>query len=200
MQRMGAGFTLLELLVALAVFAIMGAAAYSGLDSVLQTRAAIAAESDRLSELQMAFALLERDIEQAVARPIRDDFGQQQAALIGDSTGSVLLRFTRAGWDNPLRQARANLQRLDYRLEDSQLSRGFWGSLDRGDASAMQSTVLLRDVDTVRMRFLDDADRWQTDWPVRGDTPLVLLPRAVEVTLVLADWGEVTRLFRVIDG
>ena len=101
MRWSNAGFTLLELLVALAVFSIMGAAAYSGLDSVLQTRAAVADQSERLGEVQMAFALLERDIEQIIARPIRDDFGQQQAALIGDNTGTVLLRFTRAGWDNP---------------------------------------------------------------------------------------------------
>ena len=69
------GFTLLELLVALAVFAIMATAAYSGLRSVLFTRAAVEEQSRRLAAVQMAVYRLEQDVEQTLARGIRDEYG-----------------------------------------------------------------------------------------------------------------------------
>jgi len=77
------GFTLLELLVALAVFAIMSIAAYSGLRNVLFTRAAVEEQTRRLAAVQLAVFRLEQDIEQTVPRGIRDEYGEPQAALVG---------------------------------------------------------------------------------------------------------------------
>ena len=77
------GFALFELLVAVAIFAIMGVIAYRSLAAVTSTRAAIAAEAARLGDAQFAIALLERDLRQAAVRPVRDGFGQPQPALQG---------------------------------------------------------------------------------------------------------------------
>ncbi|HYQ90883.1 MAG TPA: type II secretion system minor pseudopilin GspJ [Candidatus Competibacteraceae bacterium] len=197
------GFTLLELLVALAVFAIMAAAAYSSLHNILYTEAAVETESQRLAELQMAFFLLERDIEQAVPRGIRDEYGETQPPLQTGRLLGDLLIFTRAGWDNPLAQPRSSLQRLSYRFEQGQLLRLAWDTLDRGGARKPQSSLLLDGVQDVRVRFLNDEDKWDKEWPPKEAEPKAeseaeqkpKLPRAVEVTVVLNDWGEITRLF-----
>lgn len=193
------GFTLLELLIALAVFAIVATAAYSGLASVLNTRAAVEREATRLSELQLAWFLLERDLEQAAPRPIRDEFGQTRPALESGGLSDALLIFTRAGWDNPLHRPRSTLQRLGYRLHDRQLWRFYWNALDRGNATPPRETVLLDAVQEVRLRFLDSSGDWRDDWPPTtvDDSAAVLLPRAVAVTVLLDDWGEITRLFRL---
>ena len=193
------GFTLLELLVALAVFAIMAAAAYSSLHNILYTEAAVETETRRLAELQMAFFLLERDIEQAVPRGIRDEYGETQPPLQTGRLLGDLLIFTRAGWDNPLGQPRSGLQRLSYRFEQGQLFRLAWNTLDCGGAGKPQSSLLLDGVQDVRVRFLNDEDKWEKEWPPKEEDPEVeqkpKLPRAVEVTVVLNDWGEITRLF-----
>ena len=193
------GFTLLELLVALAVFTIMAAAAYSSLHNILYTEAAVETETQRLAELQMAFFLLERDIEQAVPRGIRDEYGETQPPLQTGRLLGDLLIFTRAGWDNPLAQPRSGLQRLSYRFEQGQLFRLAWDTLDRGGAGKPQSSLLLDGVQDVRVRFLNDEDKWDKEWPPKGEEPEAeqkpKLPRAVEVTVVLNDWGEITRLF-----
>lgn len=197
--RLQHGFTLLELLVALAVFAVMGAAAYSGLRSVLTTRAVVEAEAQRLAEIQLAFHVLEQDITQTLPRGIRDEYGKQEPALKSSGLGGDWLIFTRAGWDNPLVQTRSNLQRLSYRLEQGSLIRRYWTMLDRNGAGESQETVLLDNVREVKARFLNDQDEWQKEWPPTGqdadEDSVNRLPRAVEISLTLGDWGEITRLF-----
>lgn len=200
-KNAAAGFTLLELLVALAVFAVIGIAAYSGLQSVLLTQAAVERQAQRLKQAQMSFLFLERDLEQAVGRRIRDEFGQSQPAFAGDAAGEDMVTFTRAGWDNPLEQPRANLQRLSYRLgEDATLVRRYWNTLDRSGLGEARETVLLNGIRQAAVRFLDERNNWQSEWPPRDSETPVSLPRAVELTLVLDDWGGIVRLFRLPDA
>ena len=193
------GFTLLELLVALAVFAIMATAAYSGLRNVLFTRAAVEEQSRRLAAVQLAVFRLGQDIEQAVPRGIRDEYGEPQAALLGGELADDRLTLTRAGWDNPLGQPRATLQRVAYRLRDGRLWRLHWGVLDRGGLLEPRETLLLERVREFRVRFLD-RDDWRDDWPPPASDEAGAkkdpdaLPRAVEIGLTLEDWGEITRL------
>lgn len=193
------GFTLLELLVALAVFAIMATAAYSGLRNVLFTRAAVEEQSRRLAAVQLAVFRLGQDIEQAVPRGIRDEYGESQAALLGGELADDRLTLTRAGWDNPLGQPRATLQRVAYRLRDGRLWRLHWGVLDRGGLLEPRETLLLERVREFRVRFLD-RDDWRDDWPPPASDEAGAkkdpdaLPRAVEIGLTLEDWGEITRL------
>ena len=197
------GFTLLELLVALAVFAIMAIAAYGGLRNVLFTRAAVEEQSRRLAAVQLAVYRMEQDVEQTLARGIRDEYGDPQPALQGGALASDALTLTRAGWDNPLGQSRATLQRVAYRLREGRLWRLHWQVLDRGGLIEPRETLLLDRVQELKVRFLDADDAWQDDWPPpaasddreTGRHGSVVLPRAVEVSLTLEDWGEITRLF-----
>ena len=201
MNRSIRGFTLLELLVALAVFAIMATAAYSGLRNVLFTRAAVEEQSRRLAAVQLAVYRLEQDVEQTLARGIRDEYGDPQPALHGGALTSDALTLTRAGWDNPLGQSRATLQRVAYRLREGRLWRLHWQVLDRGGLVEPRETLLLDRVREFKVRFLDAEDAWQNDWPLPDDNDeaerrdSAALPRAVEVKLMLEDWGEITRLF-----
>jgi len=194
------GFTLLELLVALAVFSIMAIAAYSGLRNVLYTRAAVEEQNRRLAAVQLAVYRLEQDIEQAAPRGIRDEYGEPQGALLGGKLTDDRLILTRTGWDNPLGQPRANLQRVAYRLRDGRLWRLHWLVLDRGGLNEPRETLLLDRVRDFKARFLDQDD-WRDDWPPSASSSdddrkpdPDRLPRAVEISLTLEDWGEITRL------
>ncbi|MDT8384604.1 MAG: type II secretion system minor pseudopilin GspJ [Gammaproteobacteria bacterium] len=193
------GFTLLELLVALGIFALLAAMSYSGLNSVMLARQVTNQHAERLTQLQMVFLWLGRDVEQAIDRSIRDEYGDLQAAMLGVETGRYQLELTRTGWRNPAGRARSDLQRVAYGLRDGELVRVYWNVLDRAQDSQPLESVLLDGVDKLELRFLDSANNWQTSWPA-GQTGGQAIPgsaRAVEVTLETTAEGRITRLFRV---
>lgn len=195
------GFTLLELLVALAIFAVLSVLAYGGLRNVLDTRAHVAVEAGRLTALQTAFSLMERDIEQTFARSVRDNYGDARPALMGGSAGSAasLLELTRAGYRNPAARARSQLQRVAYQLQEGRLLRLTWQVLDRAPNSEPQQSELLTDVTAAEVLFYDQNLTPQRVWPLpdAGSVAPQALPRAVEVSVEITGWGRVTRLFRV---
>jgi general secretion pathway protein J len=190
------GFTLLELLVALAVFAVMSVMAFGGLRAVLNASESTQASASRLAAVQQAFVVIGRDAEQAQRRPVRDEYGDVQPALrVGSVADRRLFELSRAGWSNPAGHARSTLQRVAYRHEDGTLYRLYWPVLDRAQDSAVQERVLLTGVNAVQVRVLDPDGQWQTDWPpVNGSDAA---PRALEMVLELEDWGEVRRLFLI---
>jgi len=191
----GRGFTLLELLVAMAVFSVMSVLAYGGLRSVLDASQASEVRAERLAELQMAFSVLGRDVEQAIGREIRDEYGDSQPPVrAGPLADGVMLELSRAGWRNPAGAARSTLQRVAYRLEEETLYRHQWLVLDRAQDSAPAEAQLLTGVKDVRLRFLDGELQWHSQWPPLNRTDV--MPKAMEVVLELDEWGEITRLFR----
>lgn len=192
-----AGFTLLELLVAMAVFAVLAVMAYQGLNAVLTNREAVERQADRLRELQTAWLVIGRDIQQAAPRPVRDELGGELASLKGGEGFIPLLEFSRAGYRNPAGLQRSTLERVAYELKLNELSRWRWRVLDRAQDSRPVERVLLTGVRGVALRFLDESREWQATWPPpnREAAEVTRSPRAVEVTLELEDWGRITRLF-----
>lgn len=191
------GFTLLELLVALAIFAVIGAAAYSGLHGLLRQRAELDARARRLVEVRRALDLMALDLFQIVDRPVRDALGRVQPALLGAAVRQPWLEFTRTGWANPRALPRPGLRRIGYDWQGRQLARLDWPVLDRVDASAPTRTPLLDAVTRIDVRFFDPQRGWLPDWPPReaADDPgrAGLLPGAIEFTLELDDFGTLTR-------
>lgn len=194
------GFSLIELLVALAVFAAMAAAAYGGLAEIARARGALADRQDRFAGAVRAVSTLERDLQQAVSRPVRGNArGEQLPALAGTSDR---IELTRLGFANPRAEARSNLERVGYLVSDRKFQRGRFAVLDRAPDSAPVATALLDDVDTLRLRYLGADGIWRDAWPpadLASDSSTAAatnasLPRAVEFRIDVADIGELRRI------
>ena len=196
------GFTLLELLVALAIFTVIGAAAYTGLFAVLEAREATRAESERLAAVQYAVDTFVDDLAQATDRPVRSVQPRQRAPLYAPGPGlQPLLAVTRGGWPNPARLPRSTLGRVEWLLEDRQLLRQTRARPDAPDQIEPVRRRLLERVDDVALRFRDAAGDWSPRWPpLNAPDSIPALPRAVEVTMELADWGEIRRLVALPRG
>jgi len=193
-----AGFTLLELLVALSIFSLVAAMSYNGLKVVLNQQAATEIQADALAELQKVYLLVQRDIEQVVPRPVRDEYGDEQPAL----TGEDALQLTRGGWSNPAGRLRSSLQRVGYAFEDRQLVRYSWAVLDRAQDSEPQRQVLIGDIEEMTIRYLTANNEWEQRWPnplavADGNVPATGLPKAVEITLNHERFGPLLWLFRL---
>ncbi|NIB44469.1 type II secretion system minor pseudopilin GspJ [Pseudomaricurvus alkylphenolicus] len=195
------GFTLLEVMIALSIFAIMGVAAYQLLSGELRTQQALEDISGRRDDWQRGMLRLSNDLRQLTDRSIRDDYGEQEYALQGSSDQMSL---TRNGWPNPLERQRSNLQRIHYRLsEDDQgnpfLGRLYWHSLDRAPGVEPITQKLLPGVENISIRYFDEETReWHSQWPPAnfgfGGGQTYQLPQAVEITLDTLDQGQITRL------
>ncbi len=200
-----AGFTLLEVLVAIAIFALASAMAYGSLDQVLRARDRLEEERGFWQALTLVMLRLEQDIGQARNRGVRDTDGRLLPPLQGqpaDSLGSGApgLELTHGGVLLSGEGLRSDLQRVAYRLEDGVLKRYIWGQLDRAPRSQPIETPLLTGVEEFRARFYDPNGAWTDTWPppATAGTPAGQQPeppRGVEIRLTLTGRGEFTRLF-----
>lgn len=138
------GFTLLELVVALAVFAVLATLAYGSLERLLAARDRLASRAEALGRLQLAYSLLERDCQALVARPVRDELGDPEQPLRRAPDGS--LEITHGAWSNPLDQPRAQVQRVRWQVRNGVLYRDAWPVLDRVPGSRPHSQRVLEDV------------------------------------------------------
>ncbi len=195
--RRGAGFTLLELLIALAIFAVLSTLAYGSLRAALFNREQSLERTEQLARLQMAFLFLGRDLRQVVNRPVRDTWGDSKPP-IHTPQQAYRLEFTRNGWNNPAYTRRSTLQRVAYAVKDGSLIRYSWLMLDRSDEKPTYTQPLLDGVDEFELRFLNRKLKWSKTWPALNqgqEEKQSTLPVAVEVTVELAGWGRIRRLF-----
>ncbi len=194
-HRAAAGFTLIELTVALGVFAVLSVLAYGGLSQVLEARRQVESAAERLTGLQLALTEIGRDVREAVPRRVRDARGDPEPPLRADA-GEDLLSLTTASWPNPAGLPRSNLRRVAYRARGGTLERVAWPVLDRAPDTDPRVEALAPGVRRVAFRFLDGDRLWHEQWPpATGRGSGSALPLAVEVTLELEDWGPVQRLF-----
>ncbi len=185
------GFTLLELLLAISLFALIASTAYLGLNTAIQNQQAANAYAQRTADLQIAVQRLEKDLSQAINRSVRNAFGQREAALLGDAQQ---LTFSRNGGGQISlhKQKRGQIQRLRYRWQAQQLMRDTWPVLDQGN-DEVSSQALLTQVVDFSLRYLDNQGQWQTQWADEQ------LPKAIEINLRLSDIGDIQCLVELID-
>jgi general secretion pathway protein J len=190
-----AGFTLLEILVALFIFTIIAVIMTRALHTVLDSQAVTEKRAARLAELQMAMLLMSRDVEQMIDRPIKNAERKTEAALNGTSTGML---FTHGGLANPLGQLqRSTLQRTRYSLSENNLVRQTWEVLDQVPSSKPSNRRLLSNVSELHFEYLDPEKHYNDRWPPANKPKAGVFPAAVKVSLVLSHWGTITQVYLI---
>ncbi len=193
MSQPRAGFTLVEALVSLAIFALLATAGSAVLSQAIDNRFAVKAAAERTADLQRMRGLLRADIGQAAPRRTRGSTGRPlpRAIVAAESPGDPVLTLTRTGWTNPGEQPRPSLQRVEYRLVEGRLERRVATHPDGARPGPPQ--VLYRGVRDLTVSFLRDGSEGP-GWLPTPDRPL---PDAVRVRATLDGYGVVEQLFLV---
>ena len=172
------GLTLIELLVAVSLLAIIGLLGYRGLDSVRLSTGHVSQQSERHQQLAMSLARIGRDIANIVGA------GSEVPSLPTASSSELSFLRVSSGGMPP--------RRVGYRwqAETGSLLLAGWPDIDAPDVRAQ---VLLADVKSMRIAYLDINGNWLDQWPATA----VSLPRAFRVSLELPDLGHFERIFDV---
>jgi general secretion pathway protein J len=192
------GFTLLEVLVAMSIFAVMSLSAYKMLRTVIQAHDRTQGQIETFSAYTKALSVMERDFSQMVPRSVKDQYGDPVPPLIM-ANGSYIIEFSRVGWNNPLRFPRSNLQRVAYELTDEgELKRWFWLVLDRAEDSEPIEQTLLTGVDDFQVNLIER----DSSSPVTGQTvpTSTQLPLGAEVILTSDAFGDVRKVYAFVEA
>jgi general secretion pathway protein J len=192
-QSRSAGFTLVEILLALAIFGVIAVLAYRATAALADGEAQLAAEAQRWRTLEALFTRFEADIRKAVPRGSRSGSGIEPAwlALPADAAGNAALVFTRAGAEFDDEPGTAG-QRIGYRLRGHAVEIAYWPRLDNA-ASVLPTVYSLADgVAGFRVTYLSRAGAWRDTWPLQGEADI---PRAVRVGLTLDSGEQIERWF-----
>ena len=152
-RKSDAGFTLIEMLVALAIFSLLTVGATTAMIAALQTKARVDVAANEITSMETARALLRADIDNIILRPARDPFGNQELFLISGGV-DTLLTFTRGGRENPGGlEPRGGIQRVSYVFEDSKLIRRSFTVDNPAPQTQERDRVLLENIDDVEVSF-----------------------------------------------
>jgi len=195
------GFTLIEILIALTVFAILATLTSSSLYYAFTARTRVNAQADRLNNLQLAVSLIEQDTIQIVDRPIRSNEMRLFSMLVGMPD---YVEFTRDGYINPNSiDKRSSLKRVALVCLDKKLVRRTWESLDSKDRNAYGDRILLDNLTDCHFNYLNHTLQLLTKWREQTAQPnqsMELFPKAIQVNVTLQEWGEMNLLFIIPGG
>ncbi|MBU2891746.1 type II secretion system minor pseudopilin GspJ [Colwellia sp. D2M02] len=190
------GFTLLELIIAIAIFSVVSLAGFTIFDTVLKGDANSKVRSERQNELQRAFLLIERDFLQIAKRTMRIEGEAPGNSFLLSSDDNFLaneqaIAFVRHGWTNPgLLLPRSDLQSVAYRLVDNTLERLHYNFVDAVVGEAPKIRPLIALVESVAFEFYD-GKKWQNKWSGNN------LPLAIAIEIETSDFGLIRRQFLV---
>lgn len=192
------GFTLIEIMIALMVFAVLATITASSLFYAFNARARVNEQAVRLNSLQLAISLLQQDTEQAIPRAIRGNEMRLFPIFVGQKQYA---EFTRDGNLNPKSlEKRSTLKRVALVCKEDKLLRRTWANLDAKDRNVYEDRVLLDNLSRCYFGYLNQSVQVLTEWreqAVGQNQRPEPFPKAIQINLTLKDWGEMNLLFTI---
>lgn len=211
-----AGFTLLELLLAVFIFALISTGAYQIFNIAQRNASLIQEKQNRIRDVSLSLELIEKDFTQLSPRFWRDPFSDALTpSLQTDYSDNYLVRLIRSGWRNPLGTNRSEQQAVTYRIEDDKLLREYTQHLDNISSTKATQTILIDRVNNINLRYLDrNNGEWTENWPPnsaesqstiqnpseQAEQVINYLPIAVEFTIDLEDFGQLVSVIALSPG
>ncbi|MCX7120186.1 MAG: type II secretion system minor pseudopilin GspJ [Gammaproteobacteria bacterium] len=191
-RKINNGFTLIEMLIAMFIFAIVGILAAMSLHSIIHAHEKLKKTDQQLFQLQMTMTLLRRDISAVINRKVRNDNGDASPAFF--ASGATDITFTRTA---PL-----NMRRVGYVLQNNNFLRLTWSSLDQAPGAKPESQIMVRDVKSIDWQFIDDKNNALTIWPPSVGSNIQIenqskLPKVVLMVMTLKNNEVIQGVFPI---
>lgn len=199
LKQKNRGFTLIEVIVAMSIFAVLSIIGYKGISSLIQTKVRVEVEDSKWQQLVLFFDRFELDVKQSVNRPILSRDDTVEPAWLGRPSFSgendAQLVFSRLG-DPEQSGFLMDTRRVGYRLHDGSVELLIWPSLDVAPLSKPEVFKVLPHVAQVTFSYLSADGRWLNAWPDATQAqPKAFAPTAVQLAIKLETGEMITRVF-----
>ncbi len=197
------GFTLIEVMVAIGIIAVIATVSFETLSIAIDAGDASEVSIKRIGRIDRAWILIENDLKHAVGHPRKSSYGNKLKAFEAPYDRAHIFQLFRAGRGNPLNLPRTELARVGYRFEEEVLWRDLWIDPGNVEAEPTTSTKILDDIEEIEVHMLPwtanevsiNGRGWSEKWPVPKAEDL---PAAVRIRITLKDRGEITRMFALL--
>lgn len=172
------GFTLIEVLISLAILSIISIVSTNFLQSSIDLRNQSKSKVDDIKVFNLGVSTIRRDLMSTVNLPMRDNFGNQLPNFIGSNTDK---KITFLGFINRIDSSRSSISRIEYLFDDTKFIRRVYFTADPYDYDDHIDSVIFDNIDDVEISFLSD-NRWFTEWPA-GQTAAFKIPKLVKIEI-----------------
>lgn len=212
------GFTLIEVMIALFIFSVLSILTMRGLQTTFAAKQKSREALDQLAELEVAYTVLQRDIEQIINRnaqqptgglklslivPIDNKSSSGQKASLKTDFGYNRLEFTRTGVSgNLINKKLSDLRRVAYFQDESTIVRHSWRQLDATKDTVVDKRRLLTNVENFNIYFVDEFGRKTDNWEVQPSKssnesmqPMLELPKGIIIDFSVKNYGNIEWVF-----
>lgn len=195
------GYTLIEVIVALAVFAVVATMTGGVMLQAFETKKRLAAQTEQLNEVHVMLTLIRREIAQITNRAIRGNEGRLYPPFIGESN---YIEFTRGGFVDPNTQSQSStLKRVAFLCGHGALTRRSWASIDSPTRQDVNDQILLRHLTHCSFAYISQSQEHLPSWrpyAVSQKQKNAFIPTAVELSITFKDLGSAKLLFPIPEG
>lgn len=194
----------MEVLIAISVTAMIAGMAATAFTSAEVAHQRTQKALENMQRLDRAWLIIETDLRNGIGRLMKTTYGEGLPAMVVDETEDYWMSLLRGGRANPMHLYRSEMGRVRYSIEDEVLVRELWNDPANMEEELAYKQKLLEGVEEVRVRLLPPGagsvknGPWVEEWPPRQ--ALAALPKAIEITMVTAERGEIKRLFPMVPG
>ncbi len=208
------GLTLLEVMVAVAIMAVIAVLSYQTLSVSLDSSDIVEEHLQEMRRLDRAWALIENDLNNVIAHKRKRDASEAASgdlpAMVVDGTDPRWLVLLRGGYATNIGSANITLKRPEvvrvaYRLEEGVLWRDIWYNTGLTEVESAKHRKLLDGIESIEISALSreatsvDAGPWLDSWGIEP-SQIETLPYALRIGLTLENDDKIERLFKLLDG
>ena len=164
LNKASKGFTLIEVLVSTLILGLIFSVIFYSVSALNLNLSFTKMRNDNQHVILKSLSIIEQDLSSIFNRPVRDELGEYEAALILKNNDHAELLFTRSLYDDV--QENTKLVRITYTFDDDRYERRLWNVIDRVQGSKYQKHYFDRQINKIRILASDDEGQWREYWPM----------------------------------
>ena len=200
-KKIARGFTLIELMVAVVIFAIISVVSYRIISSLVTTKQVAGAAQEKWGNLSLTMSNLGNSFNRTIPLLVRDQDGNILPAIYGkpklNGVYDSQLELSLSGYVGDEVLGNSPPKRIGYRFYSGSLYLVSWPALNRVVTTQPEIDLLADNVQTFVVTYLYPDSEWRDSWPPIGGDP-ASVPKGVKLSFSLKSGESLERVWNLL--